>query len=121
MVLSQYCLGALFPDSITRPIQDFMQTRDLRDQIRRMVANEETIIVCSIGVNDIANNIVVIMLNNIMSQEATTSDDPEADFRLGKGGKYPVPVRIASRIKDNGEGKGGTFPVFLLDNEALIT
>jgi hypothetical protein len=107
---------------VKRQVQNLTQPDQLRREVDRVVANEETKIVGRIGARDsAADHIEVIELHDVMTQEITARDDAKADLGLGQRCEDAPAVGTSSRIEDDGERESRRTSILALDDEAVIS
>src|SRR5258708_31561729 len=86
--------------SVAGAIQHLVQALDLRPEIGWMVADEEAMVVGSVGVRRRpADNLVVEVLDGGVPEEVPAGADAEADIRLLERGEDALARDVALRIE----------------------
>src|SRR5262249_61226650 len=68
---------------LTSLAEHLMQTLDLVGEIEGVVADEEAVVVCSIGVRRGASmDLIVKILNDVVAQKVASGDDAEPDIGM---------------------------------------
>ena len=93
-------------------VEDFEKAFQLRRNIKGLVTNKKTEVVDDIGIRDVADRFVVIVLDHVMAKNAAGGDDTVADTGLTHSCLYPCTVRSALGIENNGEAERGTHTIF---------
>ena len=96
--------GSMFV-GLRRFVEDGAKVRDLGCQIAWMIAYEETVIVCHVGVCEGPDDVVVEEFRRLVAQERTAGNHAESDPAGPHGAHHASTIDAPRRIEDDGERK----------------